>query len=108
MLLLMGLLFTTMVLDGCAVSIKDEQICSPIPGIGGAVCDNLLTSNPETYSETGWETLQASWGITECFSAQALGDFKEEIEHACSKIKCNEATKKNMLNNIQRLQNMRD
>lgn len=79
-------------LSCCAVQIKDNQFCSPIPGALGAVCDNFLTKNQLILTEAQWQALQAQWiadgNAVECTTSGSLGDLKEEIEKLCSKTSC--------------------
>lgn len=81
-----------LLLSSCAVPIKDEQFCSPLPGNLGATCDNFLTSNQIILDETGWQALQSSWlaqgQATECTTSQTLGDIKDELEKLCSRTAC--------------------
>lgn len=80
------------ILSSCAVQIKDEQFCAPVPGNFGAVCDNFLTANQLILDEAEWLALQAQWQAagqsTECTSSQTLGDIKIELEKLCSKTPC--------------------
>ena len=96
--------------SSCAVQIKDEQFCSPIPGNLGAVCDNFLTSNPLNLSEQQWIDLQASWNsagnAVECTSSQTIGDIKTELEKLCSLTKCNYATQKAVTAALKKIENL--
>lgn len=84
-------------LSSCAVKIHDETFCSPVPGYGGAVCDNFLTSNQVILDQLQWEELQASWigagQSVECTSSQTVADIKGELEKLCSKTPCTYAMK---------------
>lgn len=86
-----------LLLSSCAVKIKDEQFCAPMPGHMGAVCDNFLTANQLILDEAAWQALQASWVsggfAVECTTSQTLGDIKGEIEKLCSVAKCTYETK---------------
>ena len=104
---MMGLLL----LSSCAVQIKDEQFCSPVPNGLGAVCDNFLTSNPLVLNQTQWEQLQLQWQnsgeATECTQSKTLGDIKEEIEKLCSMTKCDYDAKSQLLKGLEKIQNLR-
>ena len=100
---------------GCATVIKDEQFCSPIPNADGRIdqnsltaCDQMLTSNPELLTPQQWSDLQASWiaqkQAVECFSSNALADFKSEIEELCSQAKCSYEVQKKAIQAVSKIQ----
>jgi hypothetical protein len=81
----------------CATVVKDFPQCFEIPPpIGGAACDNFLTSNPQTLTELQWEALKASWNASGnavvCTTSGAIGSLKVEIEQLCSRTKCSYQT----------------
>jgi len=89
------------------VQVKDEQWCSPIPGVGGAACDWFLHSHQEIKTAEQWSALQAQWGVIECTSAQTVGDLKGEVEKLCSEVKCTEEVKQTLLQGLERIKNLR-
>lgn len=93
-----------LLLSSCAVPIKDEQFCSPLPGDLGAVCDNFLTSNQLILSKAAWDALQKKWGAVECTSAVTIGDLKQELEKLCSVAKCDYATKQLITEGLQKIE----
>ena len=96
--------------SGCAVTIKDFQVCSPIPGNLGSTCDNFLTSNPIDLTEEQWIALQASWNsagnAVECVSSQTIGDIKTELEKLCSLTKCNFEAQKAVTEALKKIENL--
>lgn len=113
MLPLKVLLSTTtalLLINGCAIRVVDEQICSPIPGDLGAVCDNFLTSNQQILTQDAWVNLQATWAsqgyATECTTSQTIGDIKEEIEKLCSVAKCDYDTKQKIVTGLKKIEKL--
>ncbi len=96
----MGALF----LSSCATPIHDFQACAEIPGdrctppptqdplIGGAVCDNFLTSNQLTLNRTQWQALKDTWesqgDAVVSIRSSDLANLKAEIEKLCSTTSC--------------------
>lgn len=82
-----------LILNSCAVSIKNEQFCSPIPGGLGSVCDDMLDSNQLVLTQDEWVSKQIEWQsegqAVECTSSNTIGDFKIELEQLCSVTQCN-------------------
>lgn len=97
---------------GCAVTIKDFQFCSPVPGSLGAVCDNFLTASQQILTEAEWQVLQASWvtagQAVECTTSQTVGDLKAELEKLCSKTPCTYQEAKAVKTAISSLKRMMD
>lgn len=76
-------------LNSCgSVPIKDPQFCSPIPFVGGATCDNLMTRNQINLSEIEWKDKMTEWGTTDCTASVNVADLKAELEKLCSKASC--------------------
>ena len=96
--------------SGCAVTIKDSQWCSPIPGGLGAVCDNFLIANQVILTQAEWENAQRNWvnaGLAvECTTSNTLGDLKREIEKLCSLTPCDYPTKARILQGLTKLQTL--
>lgn len=102
------ILTALLLLNSCGtITIPNFQHCSPLPGLvgRGAVCDNFLTSQQEIKDEQDWEELQGEWVSTQCISSQTLGQLKVLVEEACSKIKCNEETKIQVVSGLQKMMN---
>lgn len=110
-----GLIFywfvIVILLSNCSVKINDFTACALVPGNYGAVCDNFLTSNPQTLNEEQWQAIQTQWmsqgWATECTTSEAISDIKQELEKLCSVTRCTyEETK--ILQDLERLENLPD
>lgn len=108
--LLLCILTVQLILSSCTVHITDEPFCALIPFNNGAVCDNLLTSNPETLNQDQWVERQSEWmsngWAVECTTSHAIGDIKAEIEKLCSKTKCDYDTQKAITEGLAKVQNL--
>lgn len=99
-----------LLLDACAVHIQDETFCALVPGDYGAVCDNFLTTKPQTLTKAQWDAMQNSWNAqgyaVECTTSKAIGDIKTEIEQLCSVTRCDYEVEKKILDGLNRMQGL--
>ena len=105
------LLMIILFISGCSTTVHDIQVCSPIPGNQGAVCDNLLEEDPKILSQNEWEDLQSEWNsegkAVECVNSSDLSNLKKELEELCSQTYCDYSGVQSILSALDRVMRVR-
>jgi len=79
------LILLSVLLTACSsIIIKDELGCADI-GSQGATCAHLFSPDTKDIPKPEWDDIR--FGQI-CFSSDAVGDFKQEIESLCSECNC--------------------
>lgn len=97
-------------LNSCSIQIHDFTACALAPGNNGAVCDDFLSSDQHTLTETQWQALQSTWNsqgqAVVCVQSQTIAQIKAEIEKACSSVNCSYQQVAQVLSGLKKIESM--